>query len=43
MYPDALERMLDGFNKTDAQVVIGHRDRIDEHSEIIKNDNSVRW
>lgn len=43
MYPDALERMVSGFQKTDAKVVVGHRDRIDENSQIIKNDNSARW
>jgi glycosyltransferase involved in cell wall biosynthesis len=43
MYPDALERMLNGFQKTDAKVIVGHRDRIDENSQIIKNDNSARW
>lgn len=43
MYPDALKRMVSGFQKTDAKVVVGHRDRIDENSQIIKNDNSARW
>lgn|GEM_PF-3581101 len=43
MYPDSIERLIHGSKDTDALVVIGHRDRIDEGSEVIKNDRSARW